>query len=295
MMLKIIQTSYSSDSQKYIDYFLSQTLPPYPLNIMIETINRCNGKCEFCPANTRDEKRTLKKMSENNFYEIIRQLKEIDWHGKLFMCINNEPFIDKRIIDFSRYAKSELSDIKIVIITNGTLLDEKLFDSLVGVIDQITINDYSENYRFSNNNKSLIKHIKQNYDFFNSMRITFNRRYSKEILATRAGSAPNKPKKDIKVTAPCLYPFTDMIIFPDGKVGMCCNDCYELTNYGNVFEDSILQIWGGEAFQKLRNSLQNGRNHPFCKECDVVDAGEREKEIKQIFFHAMCKNETNNS
>lgn len=27
---------------------------------------------------------------------------------------------------------------------------------------------------------------------------------------------------------------------------------------------------------------KGGRNHPFCRECDVMDAGERERYIKKI-------------
>ncbi len=282
IMLKAVQASYSPDSQRYIDWFLEQDETPLPLNVMVETINRCNGKCAFCPANTKDEKREFKMMTDETYHEIISQLKELGWKGKLFMCVNNEPFMDKRIVDFARYAKEELSGIEIAMISNGTLLSEDKLDSLIGVVNQITINDYSEKYEFTELNKRLIDHIRKNEDAFKDIRITFNRRYSKEILATRAGNAPNKPKKNVKVTAPCLYPFTDLIIFPDGKAGMCCNDCFEVTDYGNVMSDSIGAIWGSSKFKGLRLSMKNGRTHPFCKECDVVDAGEREREISSI-------------
>ncbi len=282
VMLKYAQRVYSKKSKEYIDWFFSQENAPLPLNVMIETINRCNGKCEFCPANSRDEKRELKRMSDELFHSIINQLRSLEWEGKLFMCVNNEPLLDKRIIDFSKYAKNQLPHIRIALITNGTLLDEKLLDSMSGIIDEITINDYSEKYRFTEKNKNLIRYIRMNSEVFGEMKIVFNRRYSKEILATRAGSAPNKPKKNINVNSVCLYPFTDLIIFPDGKVGMCCNDCFEVTNYGNIIDESIKHIWTNEKMSSLREIMRNGREHPFCKECDVVDAGEREKEINSI-------------
>lgn len=281
VMLKYAQAFYSKDSGRYTEWFLSQKIAPLPLNIMLETINRCNGKCAFCPANSRDERREFKKMTDEMFQKIVRQLKDMGWKGTLFMCVNNEPFIDKRIVEFSKYAKKELHGIRIAVITNGTLLNEDLMDQMVGTIDQITINDYSERYVFAESNRRIIKHIKKNPNKFGNIQITFNRRYTKEILATRAGSAPNKPKKNVDVTSPCLYPFTDLIIFPDGKVGMCCNDCYEITDLGNVMSESILEIWGGERFKEIRKQLQYGRNHPFCKECDVLDTGMREKKIKK--------------
>ena len=73
------------------------------------------------------------------------------------------------------------------------------------------------------------------------MEISISRRYAGEILATRAGNAPNKPKKNNRVSAPCIYPFTDLIIFPDGQVGLCCNDCFEVTGFGDVTQDRLME------------------------------------------------------
>ncbi len=66
------------ESLEYIDDFLSTAPAPKPLFVAIETINRCNGSCRFCPCNTRDETRPLKKMTEDLFLSIRQQL--IDWN-----------------------------------------------------------------------------------------------------------------------------------------------------------------------------------------------------------------------
>ena len=71
-----------------------------------------------------------------------------------------------------------------------------------------------------------------------------------------------------------------MIIFPDGQVGMCCNDCKEITNFGNAESENLFDIWRNEKFKALREAMRKGRdNYGFCRECDVVDAGSREKVI----------------
>lgn len=102
-------------------------------------------------------------------------------------------------------------------------------------------------------------------------------------MATRAGKAPNKPKKNNRINNPCIYPYTDLVIFPDGEVGMCCNDCFEETHFGNVRDNSLVEVWNNEKFTDLRNKMRNGRDsYLFCKECDVVDAGGREKLIKEM-------------
>lgn len=283
IMLRFVSKYYSKNTDKFIKYFLEQDEPPIFHNVMVETINRCNGTCSFCPANKADETRPFKKMPEEMFYGIIAQLKELKWEGKLFLCVNNEPFVDNRILSFCRYAKERLPGVTTVLITNGTLLTEDIMDEMAGIVDQITINDYSEKYALSPMHRRVYRYIKRNKGRFGKMDITINRRYSKEILATRAGNAPNKPKKNVKVDCACLYPFTDMVIFPDGQVGMCCNDCREISKFGDISEEPLIDIWRNGKFKKLRLSMSGGvREHPFCKECDVLDAGEREKYIEFI-------------
>lgn len=283
IMLWFVSKYYSKNTDKFIKYFLEQDKSPIFHNVMIETINRCNGTCSFCPANKADESRPFKKMTEKMFYEIIAQLKELKWTGKLFLCVNNEPFIDNRILNFCEYAKEVIPDMTTVLISNGTLLTPEIMDKMVGVVDQITINDYSEKYILSPTHKKIYGYIKQNKERFGKMNIVINRRYSKEILATRAGTAPNKPKKNVRVNCACVYPFTDLIIFPDGQVGMCCNDCREISKFGDISEESLIDIWRNEKFKKLRMSMSGGqRLYPFCEECDVIDAGEREIYIRSL-------------
>ena len=62
---------------------------------------------------------------------------------------------------------------------------------------------------------------------------------------------------------------------------MCCNDCKETTFMGDANTTSIFDIWGGQKFVQLRTAMRNGRTAiPFCRECDVIDAGSREKVIE---------------
>lgn len=282
IMLEAVSKRYSKNTDKFIRSFLEQEEPPMFRNVMIETINRCNGSCEFCPANKNAESRPFKRMADDMYHGIIDELSRIGWKGKLFLCVNNEPFIDNRIMDFSRYAKSVIPQVSIAMISNGTLLTVEKLDEMVGVVDQLTINDYSDKYVLTEGISAIYKYIRKHSDKFSGMNIVINRRYDKEILATRAGNAPNKKKKNVKVNTACLYPFTDLIIFPDGQVGMCCNDCMEVSHFGDISKDNLLDIWKNEKFQLLRKAVSTSREkYGFCKECDVIDAGEREEYIKR--------------
>ena len=275
---------YNKEIKRYIRYFDEQKQTPVFVNCMIETLNRCNGSCAFCPANKEIETRPFKKMSDEMYYSIINQLSEMGWKGQLYLNVNNEPCIDIRILTFAKYAKEKLPDVSVELITNGTLLSiQKIYD-MANVFDRITINDYSDKYALSKLHRSIYKEIKKNREKFQNMEVVINRRYGQEILATRAGYAPNKKKKNNRVSAPCIYPFMDLVIFPDGKIGICCNDCKEISDFGNIEKNSLTEIWENEKYKVLREAMKTGdrRNYPFCIECDVVDAGEREKQIKRI-------------
>jgi MoaA/NifB/PqqE/SkfB family radical SAM enzyme len=73
--------------------------------IEIETINRCNGKCTFCPANSHMDTRPFAKMDEALFKKIINDVGELNYSGFLGLQSNNEPFMDKNIIERIAYAR----------------------------------------------------------------------------------------------------------------------------------------------------------------------------------------------
>lgn len=268
--------------KQYIDWFQKQETIPMFQQVMLETINRCNGTCAFCPANIKDEKRTFKKMQDPLIDKIIEELKKLEFQGNIYLNVNNEPFMDTRLLAIAKKIKYTLPRVKVYLITNGTLLTKEKLTEAASCIDNMIINNYSTSYRLNPNIKAIYKFVKEraNSDIFKGIDITINRRYIKEVLATRAGSAPNKSKKDISLETPCIYPFTDLTIFPDGNIGLCCNDCYEVTSYGNVNKEGLYQIWIGKKFIDFRKHMMMGRTHcDFCRECDVMDAGSREKII----------------
>jgi len=269
-------------TDKYIEYFNKHN--PLPFIVSIETINRCNNTCSFCPANINFEKRPLKIMELELFYKIIDDLEAINYDGYISLHINNEPFMDKRIIDLFKYVKRKLKKAKTLMFTNGLLLNIEKFNSIYKYIDVMIINNYSTQYKLHSNLEELYKYIKNNKAKFKNIDVTIQLRYLNEILTNRAGTSPNKKIKEKKIIKEkCLMPYTDLTIYPDGQVGLCCSDTQEITDLGNLKEYSIMDIWNGEKLKDIRSKMNNGRNNlDFCKYCDFVDAGIREKTIKSI-------------
>ena len=68
------------DDDRIRDYVVDFKIRrPLFKKIEIETINRCNGICEFCPVNRNEKQRPYHKMSDEMFYSIINQLEKLNY------------------------------------------------------------------------------------------------------------------------------------------------------------------------------------------------------------------------
>lgn len=274
-------------SKRYIDWFLAQEEIPKPKIIAIETINRCNNTCSFCPANRNHDKRPYARMSEETLKKIVADLKTWGYKGYLSLYVNNEPFMDNRIIDFHKYVREELPECKIKFFTNGLLMTKEKFLEVIPYIDYMVINNYGETMDLHENVKEIYDYVKANEAEFKDKEIKISIRYINDVLTNRAGAAPNKKTEKI-IKEPCLFPFTDMAIFADGRAGICCNDATEKTDLGNVENESMRDIWekekpGKATYSGIRKTMGNDRSKwAFCKECDTMDSGLRVRESKNV-------------
>lgn len=263
--------------ERYIRYFNAQAAQgnyTMPCLISIETIDRCNGTCEFCPANKNADKRPFAKMDEVLFHKLIGELAECGYDGYLNLYVNNEPFMDTRIEDWYRYAKEYLPKAKMLLYTNGTLITEQRFRAVIPYIDKMIINNYSDDLTLHPAIKAIYELVQKTPEYWDKD-ITIQLRYVREILTNRAGAAPNKQQKKNSGMV-CIMPFTDITVYPNGTVGLCCSDAQEKTNLGNVATGTLREVWRSTQYRELRRLLGEDRDgYPFCAGCDFVDAGIR--------------------
>ena len=271
-------------SQKeFIKYFLEKDEVPQPLIVNLETINRCNSTCEFCTANKYAEKRPYKRMEDSLFYSVIDQLHDWNYKGHLTMYGNNEPWLDTRIVEFHKYAREKLPDSYIFMSTNGLLLDVDKVKAIVPYVNQLIINNYCLDMKLHDNLKEIWDYVKAHPEEFKDVDILIQMRYIKAVLTNRAGSAPNKKATEKVIKETCLMPYTDMWITPDGRLGICCCDNFEVTELANLNETPLPEAWNTLKYQELRNMVKDGRqNYPFCKHCDFIDAGLRMECVNEI-------------
>lgn len=269
--------------KEYCDYFINEKEAPMPHVVNIETINRCNSTCSFCTANIHDEKRPLMRIEEELFYNIIDQLADWGYKGHLTLYGNNEPLLDTRLVEFHKYAREKLPDSFIFVSTNGLILTLDKIRELQPYINQLIINNYSMEMKLHDNLQEIYDYVSSHPSEFENLDIQIQMRYLKEVLTNRAGSAPNKKATEKVITETCLLPFTDVWIMPNGKVGLCCCDNFETTDFGDLHTTPLKDIWNSSKMQAMRKLIAEGRqNYPFCKHCDFIDAGFRMEVVKNV-------------
>ena len=260
------RTDYFKAVRRYVDEVVDET-PLFKL-VEIETINRCNGTCEFCPVNAKDDPREKHIMSEKLFYDIIGQLEKMKYNGRISLFSNNEPFLDSRIIEFSKYMREHLPDARIHMFTNGTLLTLDKFKLLINYLDELIFDNYTQDLHLIKNAQEIKEYCEENPELIKKVSIVL--RKPKEILTTRGGAAPNRKEQMEYSDITCALPFQQLIIRPTGEVSLCCSDALGKYTLGDLTKESILEIWHGQKFKSIRQAISEGRkNVDICKTCDI--------------------------
>jgi MoaA/NifB/PqqE/SkfB family radical SAM enzyme len=118
----------------------------FPKYVEIQTNNRCNGYCTICPYETTQALKTRQEMKFDLIKSIIDQCaKNKECLDRIIPYVNNEPFIDKRMIDILRYIKSK--GIKVELSTNASLLTKNISDIIIkeNLIHDFRISVFSSN------------------------------------------------------------------------------------------------------------------------------------------------------
>lgn len=276
---EVVSTAFLQDCSKKnrnneIDnyYKLFKEHPKLFKYIEIETINRCNGTCSFCPVNANEVQRPYLKMSDDMFYHIIDELEQMQYSGKVALFSNNEAFLDSRIIKFAAYTRDKLQNAYIYITTNGTLLNRDNFLEIITYLDALNIDIYKDGDEKDPENIEDIISLAKSNNLMNKIRISRIKR--NKIRSSRGGKSPNS-KVQYTINDKCPLLLVQLVVRPDGKVSLCCNDALGEMTLGDVTSMSLSEIWYGSLYNILREKNMNSReNIKLCKFCDYVDMRE---------------------
>jgi radical SAM protein with 4Fe4S-binding SPASM domain len=90
---------------------------------------------------------------------------------------------------------------------------------------------------------------------------------------------------------PCLFPFIEMAVLPDGRIYYCIETLFrlgfdkEIESLGDYNKQTLQEIWSGDLFQKLRQDLilNQLQERTACKDCDIWKSQVVHREISNEY------------
>lgn len=271
-----------------------------PFRVMIENTNVCNANCIFCPHKIM--KRKVGVMNMGLFKKIIEECKKVKIEYVTIYGFG-EPLLDKQFFERVEYTKS-VGIQRVTTNTNGMYLDEekieKVFNSGLDEIyvsfDAATSKTYKKirpgldfqivkknilnlvkererrqskkpeivlSYVESRDNKHEIKkYIKQWKGMVDNISVSFIQNWTGDI---ESGEILMGGRRD-----PCRLLWTDMVISWNGDVPLCCNDYGNRMILGNINDQSIKEVWGGDKLRIIRELHKGGEFEKIniCAKCE---------------------------
>ena len=210
-------------------------------SVSLEITSICNFKCVYCPMSREDILSGI--MPKEKAYKAIDDIKKyIDKVGHIELNLMGEPFIHPHLNDIIEYAKGK--NIKVRLITNGSLLSKDVLPYLSGCVLKISLETLDEkcfNYlrgtkiKFDNYIFGIVSFINKAKDYPDAT-IQLDILYLKHALAKQlAGILPDN--SFINCIYRSKYPlFNDVLGFL-GKVTKVDKDLLSRNFGSGMFEN----------------------------------------------------------
>lgn len=222
--------------------------------ISLETINTCNRDCWFCEFGQKRLEYKTQKLSLSVIENILEQLCQANFNGRISPYGINEPLMDSRIITICEMIRYMVPNAYVFILTNGDLLTKDIVYKLQNLSVDIAVSVYDQ--------KTLDKCV--------DLSVRYVDRRDSNFADNRGGNIVQLVGNDEYLHTNCLRPSSMMQIKYDNKVVLCCCDFYGQVVLGDASKDSIYDIWHGSKLNQIRKELATkGRaNLPLCEHCN---------------------------
>lgn len=276
----------------------------FPKRIEIELSNYCNSKCVYCPRNFGVGEQGFLPL--NLYRKIIDEAREYP-DVVLQLHRRGESLLHPDFIGILEYAKGKFKEIQLA--TNAILLDKKRSEAIKEAVDFISFSiDLPEFFvrrrgvdLYSEVEKNIIYFLKINAKTKTQVSMVQDDTIKKEDIAKFKelwmdkvdrvriyerhsangvyGALAEKRTKRL----PCVKPFTDLVIYWNGKVVRCNHDWSE-NPLGDINEDTIAEIWLNAEFERIRKEqLSLQFSDDVCRKCDSWYPEEGRQQTGYIF------------
>lgn len=269
-----------------------------PKVFSIETVHGCNLRCPICAVGCGKATRPRKHMSIDEFNIIADKIEK--YATMVALHVWGEPMLNKDIFSIiKRTREFAIAGIH----TNANCMSDEdakrlaLSGATISVsLDGMTQETYST-YRVGGNLQKtihIIQEIKKHHSaanmtsafgaqflvfdhnkheipdfisFCKSLNIPGTTKVPQVKLNPVLTSSHKRPPFNINDVLACTNPFDVCTILVNGDVVICCYDYNGQVVFGNIFSQSIEEIWNGPERKSLIDSIKNGKPHPFCMNC----------------------------
>ncbi len=269
----------------------------FPRLVAVETTNRCNAKCSFCPNNALQRKRHV--MSNELFEKIIDDCTEFPLPA-IEPFLQGEPFVDPQIIGRLTLINKKLPDTALRLYSNGAALTPEMTDQLREInIDKLFISlNTMEKERYERIVRLPFKRTMEHLEYLTQktrkgvvakhiiVRMTLTPESSLiEISAfkkmcKRLGVKPMTVglfnyKGDVHSNLPIpSYPcehIDRLDIMSSGETTLCCMDHEGEYGWGSVTDSSVLDVFNNQKARSLRSSHRKGERNKVtpCDQCNL--------------------------
>lgn len=239
-------------SSKIENFLCTDNLYENISEVAIMLSNLCNYAAihKLCPAGCVEEK---KIMPSRVVYKILDELGAAKFDGTICFHIYNEPLIDPRLFLFIQYAKQHIEGCKILIYSNGWYLNDQMVTELQDIgADILVVTGYGE----KEYNRLIELPVQIPYTV-----LFGNLDHRLDIYKDRQNAVSD---------APCRFFFSQVTIYVNGDIGVCCLDHRHSYGLGNICNMSLKDFLDSEKMVNIQKQLLSGNREIFscCKNCN---------------------------
>ena len=292
-MISITTDNYTDLVRELTKHYID-----YPKTISIETKSLCNADCSFCPYSSLERLGT--ELPDRVIDKICSEIAQFPKEHKLNVVLSrvNETFLDKRWFNIANKILEAKHDTTFGFFTNGSTLSNNNLEKLMRLrnVDYLNISlNYSDPKEHADNMKldftKVIRKMKKVHTLVETGH------FKPLVVASRVGTGDQRdndfktfvekefPRFRIKIASqsdwlgnvevtgnfdipsePCRQWF-QLHILADGKHAFCCIDSGGDFGFGNIENQTILEMYNHPELKRIRQKLPPRTDVSTCKDC----------------------------
>lgn len=227
-------------------------------------------------------------MDDQLYEKIIDEASRLPNIMTFHPMLNGEPFLDKKIMDRVRLARTKLPKAEIEIYTNGSLLTQDIIEQLAQISGlrlsvslnglkpetrekMMGLNDYWEVVRSMKAMESLgIKYrtTMVAYPEINRAEVEGFVESGGTAIQYQSWAGVQYPYDRRRWTS-CPRVINQMTVLFTGVVCLCCFDPFGEVTFGNLNTETIEEIWQSNRHREYQSMHKQGRGQelPKCQAC----------------------------